>query len=203
MTRIFALPVTVIAAAMVALAAGQSPQNESEEPDSVEIEPPLLKGNLSDESLPGTTAPDSDVARLEKQLERAKRNAASAERFCKIGVLSRMEVEQRFLKVIRCESDLANVRLADAKEQVAAQESQVGAGENAKDELEAAKIALAQLTEAVQIAAAKRERAELDFAEANLRRQQKLLRLGSAQKSDVTRAEQKLAELKAQKELIR
>ena len=72
-----------------------------------------------------------------------------------------------------------------------------------QNELEAAKIALAQLTEAAQIAAAKRERAELDFAEANLRRQQKLLRLGSAQKSDVTRAEQKLAELKAQKELIR
>jgi multidrug resistance efflux pump len=203
MTRIFALPVTVIAAAMVALAAGQSPQNESEEPDSFDIEPPILKGNLSGEPLPGTTAPDSDIARMEKQLERAKRNAASAERLCKIGVLSKMEVEQRFLRVVRCESDLANARFAEAEEQVAAQESQVGAAENAKDELEAAKIALAQLTEAAQIAAARRERTELDFAEANLRRQQKLLRLGSAQKSDVTRAEQKLAELKAQKELIR
>jgi multidrug resistance efflux pump len=188
---------------MVALAPGQSPPNESEEPDSFDIEPPILKGNLSDESLPGTTAPDSEIARMEKQLERAKRNTASAERLCKIGVLSKMEVEQRFLKVVRCESDLANARFAEAKEQVAAQESQVAAGENAKDELEAAKIALAQLTEAAQIATAKRERAELDFAEANLRRQQKLLRLGSAQKSDVTRAEQKLAELKAQKELIR
>jgi multidrug resistance efflux pump len=203
MTRIFALSVTVIAAAMVALAAGQSHQNESEEPDSFDIEPPLLKGNLSDEPSAETPVPDGEVARLEKQLEGAKRNTARAERLCKIGVLSKMEVEQRFLKVIRCESDLANARLADAKEQVAAQESQVGAGEDAKEELEAAKIALAQLTEAAQIAAAKRERAELDFAEANLRRQQKLLRLGSAQKSDVTRAEQKLAELKAQKELIR
>jgi hypothetical protein len=200
MTRIFALPVTVIAAAMVALATGQSPQNESEEPDSFEIEPPLLKGNLSDEPSPATTRPDDEVARLEKQLESAKRSAASAERLCKIGVLSKMEVEQRSLRVVRCESDLANARLADAKEQLAAQESQVGAGESAKDELEAAKIALAQLTEAAQIAAAKREQAELDFAEANLRRQQKLLRLGSAQKSDVTRAEQKLAELKAQKD---
>jgi hypothetical protein len=200
MIRIFALPVTVIAAAIVALAAGQSPQNESEEPDSFDIEPPILKGNLSGDPLSEIPAPDGDVARLEKQLERAKRNAASAERFCKIGVLSKMEVEQRFLKVVRCEFDLANARFADAKEQVAAQESDVAANENAKDELEAAKIALAQLTEAAQIAAAKRERAELDFAEANLRRQQKLLRLGSAQKSDVTRAEQKLAELKAQKD---
>lgn len=199
MTRLVALPVTLLATVMVALAE-QSPENQSEEPDSFEIEPPILKENLSDESPPATTAPDSDVARLEKQLERAKRNAASAERLCKIGVLSKMEVEQRFLRVARCESDFANARLAQAKEEVTAQESQVATGESTKDELEAAKIALAQLTEAAELAAQERERTELDFAEANLRRQEKLLRLGSARKSDVTRAEEKLAELKAQKD---
>jgi multidrug resistance efflux pump len=198
MTRLVALPVTLLATMMVALAE-QSPENQSEEPDSFDIEPPILKENLSEESLSATTAPDSDVARLEKQFERAKRNAASAERLSKIGVLSKMEVEQRFLRVVRCESDLANARLAHAKEEVTDQESQVATGESTKDELEAAKIALAQLTEAAQLAAQKRERAELDFAEANLRRQEKLLHLGSARKSDVNRAQEKLAELKAQK----
>ena len=192
MTRIFLLLVTAIVAATTALAADQSDQDNSEEPDSFEIEPPILKQNLSDEPLP-----DGDVPRLEKQLERAKRNAASAERLCKIGVLSKVEVEQRLLRVLRCESDLTNARLADAKEQVVEQESRIAAGENAKDELEAAKVALAQLTEAAELASRKRERAELDFAEANLRRQQKLLRLGSADKSDVNRAQEKLAELKA------
>jgi hypothetical protein len=199
MTRLVALPVTLLATMMVALAE-QSPENQSEEPDSFDIEPPILKENLSDESSPATTASDSDTARLEKQLERAKRNAASAERLSKIGVLSKMEVEQRFLKVVRCESDLANARLAHAKEEVTAQESQVATGESTKDELEAAKIALAQSTEAAELAAQKRERAELDFAEANLRRQEKLLHLGSARKSDVNRAQEKLAELKGQKD---
>jgi len=52
------------------------------------------------------------------------------------------------------------------------------------------------LTEAAQIATAKRERAELEAAEANLRRQQKLLKLGAANESDVSRAEEKLADLK-------
>ena len=198
MTRLVALSVTLLATVMMVLAE-QSPENQSEEPDSFEIEPPILKENLSAESPSAAPAPDDDVARLEKQLERAKRNAASAERLCKIGVLSKMEVEQRFLRVARCESDFAKARLAQAKEEVTAQESQVATGESTKDELEAAKIALAQLTEAAELAAQKRERTELDFAEANLRRQEKLLRLGSAQKSDVTRAEQKLAELKAQK----
>jgi len=199
MTRLVALPVTLLATVMMALAE-QSPENQSEEPDSFDIEPPILKENLSDESSSATTAPDSDVARLEKQFERAKRNAVSAERLCKIGVLSKMEVEQRFLRVVRCDSDLANARLATAKEEVTAQESQVATGESTKDELEGAKSALAQLTEAAELAAQKRERAELDFAEANLHRQEKLLRLGSARKSDVNRAQEKLAELKAQKD---
>jgi hypothetical protein len=132
-------------------------------------------------------------------LDRAKKNAAGAERLYKIGVLAKVEVEQRALKVARVESDFVNAQLVRAKNDLAAQEFQVAAGEGTKDELEAAKAAVAQLTEAAQIAAAKRERAELDAAEANLRRQQKLLRLGSAQKSDVARAQEKLAELKAPK----
>ena len=200
MTRIFALLVTVIATALAAFAADETPRNESNEPDSFDIEPPPLIQNRTDEQLSATPSPgDLDVVQLEKQLDRAKKNASGAERLYKIGVLAKVEVEQRALKVVRLESDVANAQLARAKTELAAQESQLAAGESTKDELEAAKVALAQLTEAAKIAAAKRGRAELEAAEANLRRQEKLLRLGSAQKSDVTRAEQKLAELKAPK----
>jgi multidrug resistance efflux pump len=194
MARIFALPVTLLALAMAVCAADRSAVNKSEEPDSFDVEPPILKQNLSDEPLP-----DGDMARLEKQLQRAKQNAAGAERLYKIGVLARMEVEQRLLKVVRCESDLANARVARAKEELAEKESQLATGEITKDELESIKTALAQLTEAAQVATAKRERAELEAAEANLRRQQKLLKLGIAGKDDVDRAQEKLAELKAPK----
>jgi len=193
MTRMLVLPVTLLALAMAVWAADQSAENKSEEPDSFDVEPPILKQNLSDEPLP-----NGDLARLEKQLERAKQNAAGAERLYKIGVLAKMEVEQRSLKVMRCESDLANARVARAKGELAEKESQLATGEITRDELESMKTALAQLTEAAQAATAKRERAELEAAEANLRRQQKLLKLGIGQKSDVTRAEEKLAELKAQ-----
>jgi hypothetical protein len=195
MIRIVVLPITVLATVMLAVAADPSPEKKSGEPDAFDIEPPILKQTLSDQPLPGT--PEAEVARLEKKLERAKQNAAGAERLCKIGVLAKVEVEQRVLKVVRCESDLANAQVARAKEELAAKESQLAAGEIIKDEVEAVKTALAQLTEAAQIAGAKRARAELDAAEANLRRQQKLLQLGSAKKSDVDRAEEKLAELKA------
>jgi len=200
MFRAVALPVMFLAAAMVTIAADPSAMNRSDEPEAFDVEPPILKQNLSDEPLPAPGTPDAEVARLEKQLERAKRNADGAERLYKIGVLARVEVEQRLLRAVRIESDLANARVTQAKEKIADEESRLASGENAKDELDAAKATLAQLTEAAQVALAKRERAELEFAEANLRRQQKLLKLGSAEKSDVTHAEEKLAELRAPKE---
>jgi len=196
MIRAIALPVMFLTSAMMTLAADQS--SNSDEPGEFDIEPPILKQNLSDELAEAGT-PDGDVARCEKKLERAKRNAAGAERLWKIGVLAKVEVEQRALKMVKCETELASARVAQAKETVAQQESRVASGETTKQELEVAKTALAQLIEAEQKAVAKRESAELEFAEANLRRQQRLLKLGSAHKSDVTNAEEKLAELKAPK----
>lgn len=197
MIRAIALPVTLLASAMIALAADQ--QSNSEEPGEFDIEPPILKQNLSDELAATAGTPDGEVARWEKKLERAKQNAAGAERLWKIGVLAKVEVEQRALRVIKCEADLANARVVQAKERVSEQELRVASGESTKQELDVAKVALAQSIVTAETAMAKRESAELESAEANLRRQQRLLKLGSAHKSDVTNAEEKLAELKAPK----
>ena len=199
MNRAVALPVTLLATAIITVAADPSARNKSDEPDAFDIEPAILKQNLATEPLPATGTPDAEVARLEKQLERAKRNADGAERLYKIGVLAKVEVEQRLLRIVRTESDLAIARVTQAKEKIAEEEVRVAPGENAKDELGAAKATLAQLTEAAQVAVAKRQRAELEAAEANVRRQQKLLKLGIGSESDVARAQEKLAELKAQK----
>ena len=199
MTRVLALPVALFATVMLAAAEDQSRRSKSEEPDSFDVEPPILKQNLSNFLPAATPVPDADIARLEKRFEEAKQSAAGAERLCKIGVLSKVEMEQRLLRVVQCECNLANARLATCKGDVAELESHVASGENAKDELAKVKATLAQLTEAAQIATAKRERAELEAAEANLRRQQKLLKLGVASASDVTRAEEKLADLKLPK----
>jgi multidrug resistance efflux pump len=196
MIRAVVLPVTFLTSALIALAADQP--NNSDEPGEFDIEPAILKQNLSDELAEAAT-PDGDVARCEKKLERAKKSAAGAERLWKIGVLAKVEVEQRALKAIKCEAEVASARVAQAKGTVAEEESRVASGEATKQELEVAKTALAQLLEAEQKAVAKRESAELEFAEANLRRQQRLLKLGSARKSDVSNAEEKLAELKVPK----
>ncbi len=197
MIRVIALLVILLTTAMITLAADQPKQ--SEDPNEFDIEPPILKQNLPDELSAATATPDREVVRWEKQLERAKRNASGSERLWKIGVLAKAEVEQRALKVIRYEAELAAARVAQAKERIAAQEPRVASGEVTKQELDMTKAALANLVETAQKALLKRETAELEFAEANLRRQQRLLNLGSAHKSDVINAEEKLAELKAPK----
>src|ERR1700757_3747146 len=112
MIRAIVLPVTLLTTALIALATDQS--GNSDEPGEFDIEPPILKQNLSDELAEAAT-PDGDVARCEKKLERAKRNAAGAERLWKIGVLAKVEVEQRALKAVKCEAELATARVIQAK----------------------------------------------------------------------------------------
>jgi hypothetical protein len=189
-------------AALVVTAVAQE-DSTTDNVDSFDIEPPLLIPDRGNQPLPDGTASASPadvvLAQLEKNLERAKRSAAGADRLYRIGALSKVEVEQRALRVVRLKSDLENAQLARAKEDIVQKEKQMAAGEIAKGELAEAETLLAHAIEAAHAAAAERERVELEVAETNLRRQQKLLALGSARKSDVARAEQKVAELKAPK----
>jgi len=177
-------------------------QEPSKEPDSFDIEPPLLIPNRDDEKVAKsepTSARDVDLAKLEKEFERAKRNATGLDRLLRIGALSKLEVEQRKLHVVHLEFDLANARLVSAKEQMVAKDKQVTAGQVAKTEVAPTENDLTLAIEAAHLATAKREQADIEAAEANVHRQEKLLALGSARKKDVERAVQKLTELKAEK----
>src|SRR5438045_1616828 len=110
----------------------------SGDPDSFEIEPPLLIPNRDDEKVAKadrSPARDVDLAKLEKEFERAKRNIAGLDRLLKIGALSKLEVEQRKLRVVHLEFDLANARLVSAKEQMLEKEKRLEAGEVAKTEV--------------------------------------------------------------------
>src|ERR1051326_7022336 len=95
--------VFVLWAALVGTAAGGD-QSAKETETSFEIEPEILPQNLREDAMaeksPAPSA-DLDVAKLEKQLERAKRNAEGAEHLYKIGALAKAEVEARVLKVVR------------------------------------------------------------------------------------------------------
>lgn len=176
----------------VAALAQELPTHEGEEP-ALEIDPPLLiQARNADGSLvlagPAVTpAPDQDMTKLEKDLARAKRSASGADGMYRAGIISKVEAEERVLRVVRLEA-----KLAEAKLQMAKRDAAVNAGDEVKPEQE---TSVAQAAEAAARATAEHHRAELDAALRNLQRQQKLLALGSGRKADVNRAEAKLAEL--------
>src|SRR2546429_5734018 len=101
MVRVVALPVTLLAAAIVTVAADPSPQSKSDEPEAFDIEPAILKQNLSDAPLPEAGTPDAEGARFEKKIERAKKKADGPESLYKNCVLARVGDEQRSFKVGR------------------------------------------------------------------------------------------------------
>lgn len=163
---------------------------------SFEVEPPLL---IPPGDVEGDAEERPDAAKLEQQLERAKKSAASAERLVKTGVLAKVEAEQRELRVVRLEAELANAQLVAAQEQVTSQQARHAS----KAELDAALATLAQASAKAQAADKSYDKAQLEAAELNLRRQRQLLAQGSARKSDVARAEERLATLQGSEQTPR
>lgn len=198
MMRFFAFALALFLAATL-LAEEELPQDPSE---PLDIEPPLLIQEIPGRE-PVTSTPEVvaelDPERIQVALEKAKKSAVSGERLYRSGVIAKVEAENRVLKVVRLEAELAKARLEVAKQNVASQQSRLDAGEIPRDELEVAKATLVAATNEAASVTARREKAELEAALLNLRRQKKLLALGSGRRSEVSRAEEKVAALQQQK----
>lgn len=196
MMRLTALAFSLLLAATL-LAEEELPKDPGE---PLDIEPPLLIQESPNRNIVYTTpaAPgqkELDPERLALALEKAKKNAASGERLYKSGIIAKVDAENRVLKAIRLESDLAEAKLALARQNLEVQQVRLDAGEISSEELETAKSLLAAAATDAESATARKDRAELDAAELNLRRQQKLLAMGSGRKSEVNRAQEKLSTL--------
>ncbi len=160
MMRLLAFTLGLFLAASL-LAEEELPQDPSE---PLDIEPPLLiqeiPGRGPVQSTPGA-APELDPERISIALEKAKKSAAGGERLYRSGVIAKVEAENRALKVVRLEADLANARLEIAKQNIATQQARFDAAEIPEVELELAKSALAVATNESAAATARREKAEL------------------------------------------
>ncbi|MGI8435676.1 MAG: hypothetical protein ACR2NX_02050 [Chthoniobacterales bacterium] len=183
------------ALALIAFAAEEDlPAPESQA--SLEIEPPILIQQRTPEGAPDVPAPPEavDIAKVETDLARARRNAASGDRLFRAGIISKVAAEERVLRVVRLEAKLAQARLEAARKKL---EEQKDAARQVEIEaqLRSGEDQVAQATQAADQATAEKHRAEVESASRNLQRQQKLLALGSARRSDVQRAQKRLADL--------
>jgi len=195
MMRCLALLVTLLLAATL-----PAEEELPKDPEPMDIEPPLLIQETPNRNIvPNAPAApgqrDLDPDRIALALEKAKKNAASGERLYKSGIIAKVDAENRALKVIRLEADLAGAKLELAKQNLEVQQVRLDAGEISAEELETAKSLLAGATDESEAAAARKNQAELDAAQLNLRRQQKLLAMGSGRKSEVSRAQEKVSAL--------
>jgi hypothetical protein len=197
MMRWIALPFVVVFAAT--LSAQENLPKDPEQP--MDIEPPLLIQESPNQNIvyntPATAEqkPAADVDQLTASLEKARKSAASGERMYKSGIIAKVEAENRALKVVRLEAELAQAKVELAKHNVEAEQARLESGEIPESEIDAAKSEELAATKEAELAIAKKEKAELDEAVLNLQRQKKLLAMGSGRKSEVNRAQEKVSAL--------
>ena len=195
--RWIALP--FVLAFAVALSAEEELPKNPEEP--MEIEPPLLIQEAPNQNIvfttPGTAEqkPAPDVDQLTASVEKARKSAASGERMYKSGIIAKVDAENRALKVIRLEAELAQAKRELAKNNAVEEQARLEAGEIPESELQEAKSAELAASKEAELAIAKKDKAELDAAVLNLQRQKKLLAMGSGRKSEVSRAQEKVSAL--------
>jgi hypothetical protein len=196
MMRFIALPL------LLAFAASLPAQEDlPKDPEPMDIEPPLLIQEAPNQNIVYTSpgAPDqkppADPDQIAATLEKAKKSAISGERLYKGGIIAKVDAENRVLKVIRLEAELAEAKLELAKQNVLAQQARLEAGEISQSEIEAAQLLAAAAMREAESATAKKEKAELDAAMLNLQRQKKLLAMGSGRKAEVNRAQEKVSAL--------
>ncbi|HEV2806104.1 MAG TPA: hypothetical protein VGW57_14365 [Chthoniobacterales bacterium] len=190
----------VFATAFAATVAAQEelPKNPEE---AMDIEPPLLIQETPNRNIVYTTpgGPDQkaqpDPEQIAASLEKARKSAASGERMYKSGIIAKVDAENRALKVVRLESELAQARLEVAKQNVVAQQARLEAGEISQAEVDVAQLEAAAAMKEAELATEKKEKAELDAAMLNLQRQKKLLAMGSGRKAEVNRAQEKVSAL--------
>lgn len=174
-------------------------------PADFELEPKLMLNDVPDVPIPGDPyansaiagLPPADVAKLQAAVERARKNAALRERYCKTGIVSKLEAEQAQMTVVRLTKDLENARLEAVKREVEELHKQPPADEASKKTLEEAEERLATATATAQDAFTKWQQAQRAAAEIRVWRERKLLALGAGTKSAVKRAETALQALTA------
>lgn len=168
----------------------------------LEIDPPLLiqnrdrEGSLPDGNLNAELL--LDVEKIERDVSGAERNAGSAERLYKAGIISKAEAEERIFKVVRLQAKLGEARVQQAKRDLEQLKSERIVGVVTLEDVNAAERLVNEALQTADRATEEFRRAETASAARDVQRQQKLLALGSGRKGDLRRAQEKLADLQQQ-----
>jgi hypothetical protein len=163
----------------------------------MDFEPKLMLETVSPDGRPEAVVPvqPADVQRLTVSLERARKKAALYESLYKKGIVAKVEAEACELSIVRITKELDDARLVAAQSDADAMQKRLANHEIQKEEVDKAVAEVTADTTVAKEASAAWDRAQMDAALLNLKRQRQLQKAGVVSKSAVKRAEEKVLAL--------
>jgi len=192
--RRFCIALALLATALVR-AQDELPKHAAS--DSLDFEPKLmLEGPRAPHLIPAepspAISPGDRVKQLEADLLRAQQRAGDSQQLFKEGVLAKVEMEERVLRVVDIQKDLAAARLIVAAAQCDAIKNSVASHQASPADLAAAAIALKTARETAAATSVAWDKARLDAATLDLQRKHKLYSEGVATRREVQLAEDRV-----------
>jgi hypothetical protein len=160
--------------------------------DVPDFEPKLMLDGPHSSPAP---APEDGIDQKEAAFRLAEERAADSEQLFKEGILARVEVEARMLRVVQAKKELLEARLTVAAAQADTVKKSFDTHAATQAELDSANTALKTAQENAAEAAADWNKAEIDAATVDLQRKRKLYAEGVGSKREVELAEDRLAML--------
>ncbi len=147
------------------------------------------------DSTPAPATPEGHVKQLEAVLLRAEQRAAGSDQLFKDGILAKVEVEARELRVIQLTNELAGARVDAAAARAIAVKRDFDTRQASQADLDNANAALEAARQAARSASADWSKAQLNAATLDLERKRKLFAEGVATTRELQLAEERLAQL--------
>ncbi len=182
---------TAAAAALLRAEEGL-PQRDPRDPPDFESELKLLDVPVA----PGEISP-LDVTRAQTNYDRAKRKEERWQKLRQAGILSQVELERANRQAAEAALKLQQARVAHWKTEVEQLRARVAKNGTSRDLLETAETSLRNAERLANEAEAFFNRRQLEIAQANLDRQQRMLALGIGSKSQVQAATAALEKLRS------
>jgi hypothetical protein len=137
-------------------------------------------------------SPEARVQRCRAALAAAQDRAGEAEGLYRAGILARVEVEARFMQVVKAGKELADASVVVAAARANAAKKSFDAHESTQADLDAANAGLKDAQDAAATAAAAWDKSQLDAAKIDLQRKRKLYSEGVCSLRELQIAEDRM-----------
>jgi hypothetical protein len=152
----------------------------------------MLDGPHSSASPAPVESPDDRLKRCQAALAVAQKRAGEAQGLFQEGILARVEMEGRYMQVVKEQKEVAEATVAVAAARADAVKKSFDAHQSTQADLDSARAALQSAQAAATVAAAAWDKSQLDAATIDLQRKRKLYSEGVCSRKELQMAEDRL-----------